>query len=296
MPTFDLKRFMKRAGQPYVVVRNDARLHTLEGLINSDKGSGRRYIGFFPGADLQPGDWVEGEVSGDRYFISEIASDVLDGRVFLVKGYALTVAEFAARAQPLPKGLPAVSTTSSQSIDQRKVFVVFGRNHAARDEMYSFLSALGLRPVEFDDAVRATGEGAPTIDRILDEAFAIAQAIVILLTGDDEARLREQFRKQDDPAHEIELTPQPRPNVLFEAGMAFGRHPTRSILVEMGRVRPFSDIAARYGIRFSGEVRERVQLKDRLKTAGCLVDDSGSHWYTAGDFAKALTAGARTSV
>src|SRR5262245_7519887 len=107
MPTFDFKRFMKRAGQPYVVVRNSVRLHTLEGLVNFEKGTGRRYIGFFPDSDLQAGDWVEGDLTRDRYFITEIASDVLDGRVFMVKGYALT--ELEARAGPLPKGFPAVT-------------------------------------------------------------------------------------------------------------------------------------------------------------------------------------------
>lgn len=288
MALIDLDRFMKKAGQKYAVVRNGERLPLVDGLQNVEKPTGRRYVGFRPGTDIRPGDWVEGQLSGDRSYIEDVASDVLEGRVFMVKGYALTAQEYDVR---FPKK-EAVSVTT-EAVDARKVFVVFGRNVAARNEMYAFLSALGLRPIEFDDAVRATGEGAPTIDRILDAAFDMAQAVLILFTGDDEARLRPDLHKPDDPTYETELTPQPRPNVLFEAGMAFGRHPKRSILVQMGYVRPFSDASARYAIKFDGDRDGRVKLKERLKTAGCLVDDSGQFWYTAGDFSKALPQSAR---
>jgi len=281
MALFDLDRFMKKAGQKYAIVRNGERLPVVDGLVNAEK-NGRRYVGFRPGTDIRAGDWVEAQLSGDRSYIEDVASDVLEGRVFLVKGYALTAQEYDTRF-PKKEAVPV----ATDAVDARKVFVVFGRNVAARNEMYAFLSALGLRPIEFDDAVRATGEGSPTIDRILDAAFDMAQAVLILLTGDDEARLRKEFHKKNEPSYETELTPQPRPNVLFEAGMAFGRHPKRSILVQMGEVRPFSD-NTRYAVQFSGDLDGRVQLKERLKTAGCLVDDSGQFWYKAGDFSKAL--------
>lgn len=89
-----------------------------------------------------------------------------------------------------------------------------------------------------------TGEPSPYVGTILDTAFREAAAIVVLLTPDDEARLRKRYRKANEPKYETSLTGQARPNVLFEAGMAFGHNPGRTVLVQMGTdLRPFSDVA-----------------------------------------------------
>jgi hypothetical protein len=77
---------------------------------------------------------------------------------------------------------------------------------------------------------------------------------------------------------------QARPNVLFEAGMAMGRERDRTVLVELGTVRPFSDIAGRLTIKLSNDSAARQELAERLKTAGCSVDLSGRDWHTEGDF------------
>ena len=58
---------------------------------------------------------------------------------------------------------------------------------------------------------------------------------------DDEARLNQEFRGDSDPPDETELTGQARPTVLFEVGMALGHSQERTILVELGDLRPFSD-------------------------------------------------------
>jgi hypothetical protein len=75
---------------------------------------------------------------------------------------------------------------------------------------------------------------------VLDRAFRQVQAVVVLLTGDDLASLREPFLQEDDGAYERIPTPQARPNVLLEAGMALGRHPQRTIISCLGKVRPLS--------------------------------------------------------
>lgn len=130
------------------------------------------------------------------------------------------------------------------------------------------------------------GKGAPFIGEVLDSAFSKARAVVVLLTGDDLAMLGSAFQEPDDPETERQPTPQARPNVLFEAGMAFGRVPDRTILVELGTLRPFSDIGGRHVVRLRDSVASRQELAHRLQSAGCsVVDLSGTDWHTTGDFA-----------
>ncbi|WP_082460169.1 TIR domain-containing protein [Frigoribacterium sp. Leaf8] len=165
-----------------------------------------------------------------------------------------------------------------------KVFVVHGRNLAARDAMFSFLRSLSLQPIEWDQAIAATGQGSPYVGQVLDTAFEQGQAVVVLLTPDDVAYLRSEYAHGDaDP--EAEPTGQARPNVLFEAGMAMGRNPERTILVELGSLRPFSDVAGRHVLRLSNEAPSRKSLAERLRTAGLDVDMTGSSWFKEGNFA-----------
>lgn len=181
----------------------------------------------------------------------------------------------------------ATQRANSATKQSRKtVFVVHGRDAVARQEMFSLLRAMGLEPLEWSEAIRMTGKGSPFIGEVLDTAFHRAAAIVVLLTGDDEARLLKKYIVTDDPEHEKALTSQPRPNVLFEAGMAFGKNPDRTILVQFTDVRPFSDVAGRHVVRFHGSAKDRNELATRLETAGCAVNRVGKDWLSAGDFDK----------
>src|SRR5436190_1247390 len=94
---------------------------------------------------------------------------------------------------------------------------------------------------------------------------------VVLMTPDDEVRLKEELRKEDDPAYESELTGQARPNVLFEAGMAVGRHPNRTVIVELGQLRPFSDIGGRHVVKLDDSTAARQLFAERLRASGCSV-------------------------
>lgn len=171
----------------------------------------------------------------------------------------------------------------------RSVFVVHGRNMKARDAMNEFLDALKLHPIKWSEAVHATGKTAPYIGQILDAGFAMASAVVVLFTPDDDVRLRSEWHEDREPPHETTVSGQARPNVLFEAGFAMGLHEDRTVLVEFGELRPFSDIAGRHVVRVDGSEDWRQDLANRLHTAGCLVNLEGK-WRTAGDFASALSA------
>ena len=183
-------------------------------------------------------------------------------------------------SQPTREVRPATSA--------REVFVVHGRNLSARDALFEFLRSLDLYPLEWSESVAATGKPLPYIGEILDAAFSFAHAVVVLFTPDDESRLREQFRIDSDPPHETQLTGQARPNVLFEAGMAMARDQNRTVLIELGDLRPFSDIAGLHTIRLNDTPERRQELAQRLRAAGCPVNTDGTDWYTAGDFEGAV--------
>ena len=58
----------------------------------------------------------------------------------------------------------------SSQVDNRDVFVVHGRNNAAREAMFTFLRSIGLNPLEWSEAVRATGKASPYVGEVLDVA------------------------------------------------------------------------------------------------------------------------------
>lgn len=172
----------------------------------------------------------------------------------------------------------------SQNPNRSRVFVIHGRDEEMRRALFDFLRAIDLKPIEWSEAVALTGKPSPFIGEILDAAMQYAQAILVLFTGDDQARLKDEFLWVNDPVYERETTPQSRPNVIFEAGMALGKYPDRTILVQVGSVRPFSDIAGRHLIRLRNTSKSRQELALRLKLAGCEVDLSGTDWHDAGAF------------
>lgn len=169
--------------------------------------------------------------------------------------------------------------------NRRKVFVVHGRDTALATELFSFLRSLDLNPIEWSEAKKLTGSAQPSIPEILDAAFREAAAVVVLLTPDDLVILKQEFRKRGDPPYEKRQTGQARPNVLFEAGLAFGRHPKATILVRIGDVKPFTDVGGLYIIRLDDTPEKRTELVDSLRIAGAAVNiDGKTAWYRAGKF------------
>lgn len=167
---------------------------------------------------------------------------------------------------------PAMPASPTEAEDPTAVFVVHGRDREAKDALWSFLKAIGLRPLDWEeDLVALTGQGTPYVGQILDAAFRHAQAVVVLVTPDDMVKLHPDLVQDGEEGFELEMTGQPRPNVLLEAGMALGFNPSRTILVEIGRRRPISDLGGRHTIRLATETTLRG-LARRLEAAGCSVD------------------------
>jgi predicted nucleotide-binding protein len=183
---------------------------------------------------------------------------------------------------------PRPDVDGTRAVDPRRVAVVYGRNEFAKEGMFLFLRALDLKPVEWEEAVGGTGKTSPHNKEVLDALFAMTQAVVVLLTADEEARLKEPFRKKP---REEQTRQQARPNVLFEAGMAFAVNPDRTLLVRFGEHGEVSDVEGLNYISFDGSSPTRQALRTRLETAGCAVHALGTDWLSAGAeaFTKAQT-------
>lgn len=175
-------------------------------------------------------------------------------------------------------------TPIAKTLDSKKVFVVYGRNEKARVALFTLLRAVGLQPSEWTELLKATQSGSPFIGQVLEKGFSEVQAVVVLMTPDDEGKLRDKFKKMNDGPSETQLTPQARLNVIFEAGMAFGYCPDRTIIIELGSLRPLSDISGRHVLRFHDIPEKRHELIQRLLAVHCAVNTSGTDWLSAGDF------------
>lgn len=175
-------------------------------------------------------------------------------------------------------------TITDRVVSPKNVFVIHGRNSQIRKSMFAFLRSLGLQPIEWEVARQATNQASPYIGDILNAGFSMAQAFIVLFTGDDEGKLLEQFQSNDEAEYERNYTPQPRMNVILEAGMALALHPERTIIIEVGKIRPMSDLSGRHILRLKNDARSRQILVQRLKDAGCTFDHVGTDWLETGDF------------
>jgi predicted nucleotide-binding protein len=187
---------------------------------------------------------------------------------------------------PAPTATAAAARTSSRGTRGRdavprpkgprnKVFVVHGRNKQIRSAMFTFLRDVNLSPVEWGEALSATGKATPYIAEALEAAIKDVAAVVVLISPDDIVRLKKQFLGKDDGGDEREPQGQGRPNVLFESGMAFGLHPEKTVFVTFGRVKPFTDIGGMHVVRMNNTATKRNQLADKLRTAKADVRTEG---------------------
>ena len=194
--------------------------------------------------------------------------------------------------QRSPRSVPVKSRTPLEPPSPKRVMVVYGRDNAARNAMFGFLRDLGLEPVEWEQAVAATGRSTPTTKETIDAAFAVARTVVVLLTPDEEVRLHSDLAGGDGAS----VAMQPRPNVYIELGMAFALHPDRVVIVEIGGVRPASDLDGMNTIRLRGGAKELAALRSRLEIAGVQLSPSGSTDWLDGERFSRLEACSRVPV
>ncbi|WP_049575711.1 TIR domain-containing protein [Nonomuraea sp. SBT364] len=171
---------------------------------------------------------------------------------------------------------PPLQQAASQE-KERNVFVVHGRDEQARIRIFDLLRRMGLHPLEWETLVHETAAASPHLLDVVGRALDLAQAIVVVMTPDDIVRLHPALTGDDgdDGDSDGPVQCQARPNVLFEAGMAFGVAPERTLLLRLGRLRPFSDVAGLNYVQVDGSPGSVLKIRQRLETAGCRVTRTG---------------------
>jgi predicted nucleotide-binding protein len=183
-----------------------------------------------------------------------------------------------------PKSTRAAKRKAIARTDENSVFVVHGRDEALRKSLFDFLRSIALKPLEWEHAILQAKDVNPHIDDVLDVAMGRVQAVVVLFSPDDDAMLNAKLHGKHESTAEKKLSGQPRPNVLFEAGMALARHPRKTLIIQVGKVRGFSDIAGRHVVRLNDTKEKRNDLINRLEKIGCNVDRRGTDWMSTGSF------------
>jgi predicted nucleotide-binding protein len=167
------------------------------------------------------------------------------------------------------------------------MFVVHGRDAKLNRDIYAFLSTIGIVPMEWDQAIKAAKGGANLIvGDVIGQAMESVQGVMVLFSPDEESKVRTKFASTSDKKKGLHLKGfQPRPNVIFEAGLALGAHSDKTVLVQVGTVRDISDIAGKHMVHLSNSFADRKRLADRLSSKlKFKVDLDGTTWQTIGNF------------
>ena len=157
---------------------------------------------------------------------------------------------------------PDVASPTASCEETKRIFVVYGHDGPAREQLQLILYQLGLKPFVLGN----TGGGGLTIIEALEKEINSPtpghRFGIVLLTPDDRG-----YKWGDDPN---DPEPRARQNVVLEMGMlfaAFGR--SRVAILKKGHVVVPSDAVNIIHLPFNDHVKETVpKLCDRLREAG----------------------------
>jgi predicted nucleotide-binding protein len=151
-----------------------------------------------------------------------------------------------------------VSTSSQQphvhaaKLDSRKVFVVHGRDNAAKDGVARFLQKVGLEPIILHEQANA---GRTIIEKFETYSDDVAFAVV-LLTPDDQG---------SEAVEPPQVRPRARQNVIMELGYFIGRlGRTRVCALHKGSVELPSDYQGVVYVEMDAAGAWRAKLAQEL--------------------------------
>lgn len=206
--------------------------------------------------------------------------------------YASSCANLAAEIERAVKYMTTKSTlldarqekmSETRDGDPGVVFVIHGRNTKLLEELSVWLDSIGLHARGFD-LIRAELGGSPTIMEVIQKGMTEARAIIALMTPDEVSFLRPGLQSDHDSAPDKQRW-QARPNVIFEAGMAFAlAGKDRTLILVAGVAELFSDVGGINYKRLPHDSTEREILKNVLRSMKCNVRDNDPTHHKRGDF------------
>jgi predicted nucleotide-binding protein len=143
---------------------------------------------------------------------------------------------------------------------EQAVFIVHGRDDGPKHKVARLVQDVtGVRPVILDEQEKL---GKTIIEKLEEHAYKTSFA-VILLTGDDEGRLKGA----------VDLQPRARQNVILELGLFIGaiKRSNVAILYERGVELP-SDIGGLLFIEYDSGDGWKFKLAKEMRAAGLSVD------------------------
>lgn len=191
-------------------------------------------------------------------------------------------------AAPVPanrsRAMPIIAPKPVKTTRNNSVFVVHGRDDKLRKSMFDLLLRFGLNPMEWSQAIANARGANPNVGETINAAMKKVQGVIVMFSPDEQAKLKSKFCSAKEKRSLGKLDGQARPNVLFEAGLALGAHPEKTLLVQIGDMRDISDIAGKHMLRLNNSTASRNELANRLRKLKFKIDTSGQDWTTVGDF------------
>ncbi|EKS27675.1 TIR domain-containing protein [Afipia felis] len=213
------------------------------------------------------------------------AADLAEIRGAPAPAVHMTPDEIASSRTPKSTpSVPAAKPIKIKTTRNNSVFVVHGRDSKLNEDMFALLRSMGLNPMEWSKAIAAAKGANPNVGDVINNAMKQVQAVIVMFSPDEEARLKSNFCSQKEKTTAGKLASQARPNVIFEAGLALGAHPDKTLLIQVGDTRAISDIAGKHMLHLSNSASSRKELAQRLSKLKFKVDLSGTSWITEGNF------------
>ena len=184
----------------------------------------------------------------------------VQGKDTSVKEEASTL--FAASSAPSKAAVSRGTTPGAQEAAPRRVFIVYGHDIQAREQLELLLRRLRLETIVLQNI---PGGGDTIIEKL--EVLTDADYACVLVTPDDEGRKRSEVSDKD-----ADLRPRARQNVVLELGMVLsrlGRSRVAVLVKGSDDIERPSDIDGLLYISFSDHVDgAKNQLAANLQKAG----------------------------